>query len=492
MRPVLDRGKHLLRHHWLFLVLLAGGTTLRALAWSAYQPAFFYSDSLDYLKNIGRWPGTAWHPPGYPIVLDLLDLGHHLAVVTAVQHLLALGAAVAIYRLLLRLGCHPVASALSTAPALLDAYQIDVEHYILAEAVFEAIVIAAVVVLLRPGGRLLLRSVVAGLLLACAALVRLDAVGLVVPFAGWLVWTIRRQRRATPAVEPGTGDESPPRGAPAEPSATQPVPLRGPRLWGAAVAGVLTFALPIVLFAVLRAGGGHGATITGEGAIWMYGRVAPFANCAADDIPAVQRSLCPSKPQAAAHGSVWFANATDSPVRVYLTEHPGDSATVESFARRVLVHQPLDYGVTVLTDFLKQFRPTRLQTAHDPDMSVWLFPANRLYVNVNNPNPRPLLAQYGTGSARIDPGIATFLHDYQTFGFLTGLVPAALLLGSAVTLIARRGHRLAPALWLLLSAAVMVMLVPAATVMFSWRYVLPTLFLYPPAGAVAWTMWRRD
>jgi len=485
VRASLTAGRHLLRRHWLFTVFLVGGTTLRALAWAAYQPAFFYSDSVDYLKNTGHWPGTSWHPPGYPLVLDLLDYGHHLAVVTAVQHLLVVAAAAAIYLLLLRLGCSRIVAALATAPVLLDAYQIDIEQYILAESVFEALIVAAIVVLLWPSRhrvqRTVVRSVVAGLLLAFAALVRLDAVGLVVPFAGWLAWTASARRRPSSSCQRDSSD-------------IRAVPLTRPgwvRAWAPAVAGVVTFAIPIAVFAMLRAGGGHGATVTGEGAIWMYGRVAPFANCPADGIPTSERPLCPTAPQAAAHGSVWFQNADDSPVRVYLASHPGDTPTVEAFARRVILHQPLDYAGTVFTDFVKQFRPTRLQTDHDPDVSVWLFPSDHLYVTVNNPDPRPLLAQYGHGDARIDVGIATFLHDYQTFGFLTGLVPAVLLVGSTTVLVVRRRHPLAPALWLWLSAAVVVMLVPAATVLFSWRYVLPTLLLYPPAGAVAWTMWRR-
>jgi hypothetical protein len=34
-------------------------------------------------------------------------------------------------------------------------------------------------------------------------------------------------------------------------------------------------------------------------------------------------------------------------------------------------------------------------------------------------------------------------------------------------------------------------LVATATVLFSWRYMLPTLLFYPPAGALAWTTMRR-
>src|SRR5579875_1213277 len=292
------------RRHWLFLTVLVAGTTLRALAWVAYQPAFFYSDSVDYLKNTGHWPGTSWHPPGSPFVLDLHDWGHHLAVVTAVQHLLALGVAVASYSLLLRLGCARTVSALATIPVLLDGYQVDIEQYILAESVFEAFVIAAIVILLWSRGRSTLRAVGAAVLLGFGCLIRLDAIGLLLPFAGWLIWTARRRRREQPR--------------PARLTAWRPLPV-----------GVLVFLLPVAGLVAARHAGGHGSGVTGEGAIWTYGRVAPFADCTGDGIPASERQLCPTAKQKSEHGSVWFENATDSPVRVFLTAHPGDTGPVE-------------------------------------------------------------------------------------------------------------------------------------------------------------------
>jgi hypothetical protein len=70
-------------------------------------------------------------------------------------------------------------------------------------------------------------------------------------------------------------------------------------------------------------------------------------------------------------------------------------------------------------------------------------------------------------------------------------VMALLLAFSFVALVVRRRQPLAPALFLVLSCAVVTVLTATATVLFSWRYVLPTLALYPPAGALAWTMLRH-
>jgi hypothetical protein len=69
---------------------------------------------------------------------------------------------------------------------------------------------------------------------------------------------------------------------------------------------------------------------------------------------------------------------------------------------------------------------------------------------------------------------------------------AVLLAFGLVVLVVRRRHPLAPALLLTLGAAVLTVLVATATVLFSWRYMLPTLLLYPPAGALAWAMVRSS
>lgn len=451
----------MLRRHWAFGVVLMAGTALRVLTWIAYQPALFYSDSVNYLHNTGHLPGTAWHPPGYPVLLDLLLIGHHLAVVTAVQHLLVLADAIAWYAVLLRLGCGRAAATLAVTPVLLDAYQVQIEQYVLSEALFETLLTAALLTALWSHGRWLTaaRAASVGLLLSLSALVRLDAVAMVIPLLGWLIWSGRRQ---------------------------------GHRLgWQPVTAGLVVFALPLGLLAGLRGGAGNGASLTGNGAIWVYGRVAPFADCASDDVPENQQALCPAQPVAQRPGPAYFENSPSSPVRRYLAEHPDGTPTVESFAERIALHQPLDYLAAAADDFATQFRPTRAQTAGDPDVRPWLFRLTLQPVDPTKPQPQPLVDHYGTGKARLDLPVARVLRSYQRFGFLPGPVMLALLIAGAFTLLARRRNVMAPALWLLLSAAVMTVLFASATVVFSWRYVLPTLLLYPPAGALAWRMWRQ-
>jgi hypothetical protein len=451
------------QRHWFFTLVLALGATLRSLAWAAYQPALFYSDSFNYLANTYRWPDTGWHPPGYPFFLDLLLFGHHIAVISALQHLMMLGDAVLIYVLLLRFGCGRFVAALACAPVLLDAYQVQIEQYVLSETLFETLMVVALAVALwprdQPRRRVgAWRAGIVALLLGYGVLVRLDAVGLVVPLAAWLLWTLRRR------MAPGA--------------------------WRPVLAAAVAFVLPILFLFGMRAANGNGTSVTGTGPIWLYGRVAPFANCPADSIPPDEQQLCPTQPLGHRPGSIWFQNSADSPVWRYLSEHPNNTKPIEAFARRVIVHQPLGYSRAVIADFAEQFRPTRAQYPKGPEVRSWQFRLSLVPVDPTKPVPAHMVALYGTGQARLDVPLARFLRHYQRYGYLPGPVMAFLLALGAVALALRRKHPLAPGLAMFLTSGVMVVLVATATVLFSWRYMLPTLVLYPPAGAIAWTMLR--
>jgi hypothetical protein len=463
----------MIRRHWLFSIVLLLGVVLRAVAWVAYQPALFYSDSVNYLANTDRLPNSAWHPPGYPFFLDPLLIGHHLAVVSAVQHLMVVADAVVIYLLLQRLGCGRFVAALACTPALLDAYQVQIEQYVLSEALFETLLVAAIAIAMWPGrdgvrqvsAR---RSAGVAVLLGLGVLVRLDAVGLVVPLFGWLFWSIWRARPANRARRAGGGSWA----------------------WRPVVAAMLAFALPVAFLIGLREDRGNGASINGMGPIWLYSRVAPFANCPHDDLPASERALCPTQPLGHRPGPIWFQDTSTAPEWRYLTLHPGHTAILEAFARRVIVHQPLGYARAVTADFDQQFRPTRARTPNGPEVVSWQFRLTLTPVDPTKPVPQQIVNEFGTGRARLNRALARDLRDYQRFGYLPGPVMAVLLLFGVGVLVVRRRHPLAPALLMLVLSGVVTVLIATATVLFSWRYMLPTLLLYPPAGAVAWVMVR--
>src|SRR6266550_6858526 len=104
-----------LRRHWLAAALLAAGLVLRVLTQLAYRPALFYIDTTRYLYN-----AEGMDPVGYKGPLRAILLVANFDAVAAVQHLLGLAMAVAIYLLLLRRGVSRWLAALAIAPVLLD------------------------------------------------------------------------------------------------------------------------------------------------------------------------------------------------------------------------------------------------------------------------------------------------------------------------------------------------------------------------------------
>ncbi len=136
-----------LRRHWLVAVLLLAGLVLRVLAQIAYQPALIYVDSLKFLY--GEYPGS--EPLGYTALLRVILFFGHLDLVTALQHLLGLAMGAGLYAVLVRRGIARWLAAIAVAPVLLDAYQLQMEQMIMADTVFEALVVAGLLILLwRP------------------------------------------------------------------------------------------------------------------------------------------------------------------------------------------------------------------------------------------------------------------------------------------------------------------------------------------------------
>jgi len=133
----------LLRRHWLVAVLLVAGLVLRALTQLAYQPALVYIDTLKYLYGV--YPGS--DPLGYRVLLKVFLTVGDLGFVAAVQHLLGLAMAVALYAVLLRRGVWRWLAALAAAPVLLDAYQLQMEQMIMPDVWFEALLVAGLVLL---------------------------------------------------------------------------------------------------------------------------------------------------------------------------------------------------------------------------------------------------------------------------------------------------------------------------------------------------------
>src|ERR1035438_5909389 len=112
------------------------GLVMRVLAQIAYRPALLYIDSIKYL-----YIALGADPVGYRVLLKPLLTVGNLDLVAAVQHLLGLAMAVALYLLMRRRGVSRWLAALATAPILLDAYQLQIEQTIMPDTLFEALIV---------------------------------------------------------------------------------------------------------------------------------------------------------------------------------------------------------------------------------------------------------------------------------------------------------------------------------------------------------------
>ncbi len=254
----------LVRRHWLFWLLLAGGLVLRAVTQIAYEPALLFIDSKKYVFGTD-FTNTVWgafDPLGYSLlVLRPVLMVADLAFAALLQHVLGMAIAGALYALMVRRGMARWLAALAVAPVLLDAYQLDAEQTIMPDVLFEALLVAGIVLLLwrpRPGVFLI---ILGGLVLGASAPVRQVGEALIAPALIYVV-----------AAASG---------------------WRTRLLHGAVL--TFCFALPVVGYMSYSAVILHyGFELSNMGDAYLYGRAAHAADCATLKIPAAERPLCPS------------------------------------------------------------------------------------------------------------------------------------------------------------------------------------------------------
>jgi hypothetical protein len=454
-RPAAIRLARGARRHWLFALLFAAGTALRAITFLAYRPALLFSDSIDYLHNRAALIPWVVRPLGYPLFLRSLPLGLGLDIVPLVHHVLGLSMAVAIYVALLRLGVVRWLAAAATAPVLLDAMQLNLEQYILSDTLMQALLLAACLLLVwkpRPG---LAETALAGAALAGAALTRPVALLVIIPVLLTLVL------------------------------------IRAPLSRFAAVIGA--FALPIVAYAIWFNSLYGVYSINGVRGQFLYARVAPFADCSKLSLPTYEKELCPTEPVDQRPSIETFAwSASRSPLyRLRVPSRTLEGRTLPvarsevagDFAWQVIRHQPVTYARTVGTDFLRGFAPIRTTQEGGASFARWQFhsyyPHDAIQLR--------LLSDWGERPG-LNRRLASFLSRYQRFAYTPGPLLGAALLTGLIAMLgvgSARTSGLRSACFLFSTTTLVVLGTAVAVSQFSWRYQLPQLVLLPPAGALA-------
>lgn len=445
-----------LRRHWLAAALLAAGLVLRVLVQLAYRPALFYIDSVKYIDS-----SQQNDPEGYKAPLRAILFVANFDAVAAVQHLLGLAMAVALYVLLLRRGASRWLAALAVAPVLLDGYQLQQEQTIMPTVWFEALIVAGLVILLwrpDPGWR---RVVAAGLVLGTSATVAQVGEALVLPAVIYLLAAGGGWRRAL----------------------------------SRAAALCIAFAVPILAYSTgsFLATGLFG--LSHQGVTSLYGRTAAAVDCATIRLTTAERAICPTAAQRAS-GDDWLAFNPASPVQAIYRNLPRAQvdSTITSFNSAVLRQQPLRVLGGYAADVLKLYAVTRHTAPGDPPITRWQFPRSFQYFSphATRPEVEAMTRQYGGGQPAVWRPVANFLHHYQldggyTPGPLLALFTVTGLAGSVIALVRRRldarTRQLALACLLFFASAVFLLLVSDLFV-FSWRYQIPALVLLVPAGAL--------
>ena len=433
---------------------------MRGFTAAAYQPVFMLQrDAYIYLAYAYRddLAPSNFRPVAYSILfLKPLLTGDSLLTVAVAQHLVGLLVALALYLVMLRLGVPALLAALGTAPLLLDGYQIAIEHYVLTEAFFQALIVSALVLLAwrsRPG---IAAAAGSGLLLGVATLTRFAGAALIAPCV--LLLIVRRSG------------------------------------WSRLAALVVAFAVPLALYSFWFNSSFDTVGVTNRNGFFLYGRVASFADCSQVSVPRHLRRFCftePPEERGPSRGVFTLDNLGE------ISAVPNANALLMEFSRRMIVGQPLAYARVVWNDLVNYFEPTP-PIEQEPYVKRWRFP-----LSIADADPRPFVLRHrasapsrmGYQRFSIDRDLATRLRAYQdhvyTWGPLLALLLFTGLAGAVVGVFRRRDDHLPSAAALFALSGLVLLLVPVATTVYHFRYVIPVLPLAGAAGAIGATALLR-
>ncbi|MCW2944484.1 MAG: hypothetical protein JWR24_1201 [Actinoallomurus sp.] len=450
----------LARRHKAFAAVLTAGALLRMIAMLGYRPASWFNDSFDYLHVAMTPYPHPIRPDGYSFLLLLLKPFHSFTLVAGVQHLMGLAGAVMIYALLRkRFGLPGWGAALATTPLLFDAYQIQLEHLILSDALFGFLLLSVVTVLLWHGKELTWKmGALVGLLLGLATLTR--TVGEPVLAAVVVYYLVQRIN------------------------------------WRVLAATVALCALPLAAYAgwFWAWYGKPGMTISSG--VFLYARVTAFADCNTMKPPVAEYPLCKNSktshtPLVFSQDAIWDRNSPFHRIPAarftdYQNQLAGD------FAERAILAQPLDYARVVAKDFFYTFRWHRTVFPDRATYEMYQFGKKSAALpNWRMSQDHTAASEahaYERGNARtriVDP-YAKVIRTYQKFIHLPGTMLGGILIVGLAGMIPlwRRWGGAAFLPWV---TATGLLLVPPATAEFDYRYVLPTVPLACLAAAITFS-----
>jgi hypothetical protein len=455
--PVAQLREHLARHPH-FSVALAAGTVLRLVAMLGYPGALWFAgDSYVYVGAALRPTPDQSKTTGYSLFLRGLLPFHSFTLVTALQHLMGLGIAVMVYVLARRAGVSKLWATAATLPVLLDGFEIEDEHMVMAEALFTFLIMLAMLLILWRSRISWVTALIAGLLVGYAVVVRSEGLPIVVLFPVFLLW-------------------------------------RGWRTWrGWLVAAVLAIgcAAPVLAYATWFDSENGSFTLSRADGFYLWGRVSSFADCSVIKPPADELKICPPgtpSSRTAPGDFIWHVpqvhKIPGGPVSV------ANDRLLRDFAIRAIEAQPFGYvkavvkGLALSVEWPRHKYPDagtvgyyyfRLQTQRIPNSKAWIAGGTAYQDAISYGHASP--------SRVVEPFASLIILSQRilyTYGPLFGLI-LVMGLGGLVRIEgleerrprlawSRRAGSMLP--WV---TGVALLVFPIATADFDYRYLLPVL-----------------
>jgi hypothetical protein len=433
------------RRHRLFGAVLLLAAAVRVIAMLGFPGAMLTPDSADYVSVALRMRPHPIRPSGYPAMLWLLRPFHSLATVVSVQHAMGLGIGVAGYLLLRRVGLPGWGATLAMVPVLLSAYEIQLEHFLLADTLFTLLVMLAIVLVMWRPEPPLWSCVLAGLALAAATLARSQGLPLLIVFLVCMLIRFTGWRTIA----------------------------------GVLVMGV-AFAIPVAGYAAWFHSAHGTYRLTSSDGAFLYAAVTPFADCAKIRPPSDEQRLCLNVPVSQRNYSQTYIWDASSPLRTIdggEFGHLADRLGV-NFAERAVRAQPAAYLRAAWLSLWESFLPHGDVNSPDQlDREGALLQRDFMFPATPRLPPPPYTDRYyyaydpaGPNAPVVQP-YAGWVRAYQSFVVVSGPLLGLMTLTGVAGLIAawRRlgGRGLLP--WLI---GLSLLVVPAATVDFSPRYLI--------------------
>jgi hypothetical protein len=460
--PRLARLRSLAARTWagnrLFIIVLIPAFLLRVDAELGYRWQAWFNDSFEYLSNTIYLKLDPTRTSGYSIWLKLLQPFHSYALVTILQHLMGLAVAVMIYALARhRFGIRQGLATLAVVPVLYDGYEIELEHLIMADVPFLFLLTLAVTLLLwDPAGPSVRMCAVIGGLLGIGSVLRSIGTPLLAIFAVYMI--IRRYS------------------------------------WRKVAATIVVCLIPLAAYAaVFDFEYGQFAESDSSG-VFLYGRVMTFADCAKMHVPADELFLCTTVPPAQRPIAESYDWDSLSPIDRLTTSKftPLPNQLGKDFAIRAIEAQPLSYARVVFDDTWRVFAWKRYVFPNAQTYDEYIFRAKPTpipdwdKIHLGRYNSWAAAYVHGNPNTQVVAPFANLIRGYQQYVWLPGSVYGLILLtGLGGLLLAWRrlgGEALLP--WTISLALIVI---PAATAEFDYRYVLPAVPFACLAAVIAFS-----